>query len=390
MTGVRVKPDNNMVELSMSLPDDPHEQYNDPEKQQRWASSGTDGQELDHLKFSSTHIPPVCHYAICSFSGANREVLNMTPLKASYQMRPSYQNLDKEDEEKQEKLELAKGMAQQDSISNSNNSVEADSNGLSKVQLKKRESDRAMQARKNSYAYKRRMMEEEEWIELDIQQNKALSREGLDPMRDDDRQIAFDFKNSYMACLNYLGELKALKALEHGSSFTPDANSSADDVESAISMVISCFYSSSSPVNLYVLLAAVKYKSREDVLEALKVCGTLVRGNFVLKSKLTPYGPSARVVRNTILDILMDVGVVDRVRLKRAVQELDISNDLINHMLKEICKQDEGGWVLKVEDDSLFYADYGELANSMREEWKVSKEEIETYRQRYDLDTGGC
>ena len=149
-----------------------------PLTQQRWASSGTDGQELDHLKFSSTHIPPVCHYAICSFSGANREVLNMTPLKASYQMRPSYQNLDKEDEEKQEKLELAKGMAQQDSISNSNNSVEADSNGLSKVQLKKRESDRAMQARKNSYAYKRRMMEEEEWIELDIQQNKALSREG--------------------------------------------------------------------------------------------------------------------------------------------------------------------------------------------------------------------
>jgi hypothetical protein len=224
------------------------------------------------------------------------------------------------------------------------------------------------------------------WVELDIQPNKALNREGLDPVRDDDNQIAFDFDSSYMTNLCYLDELKMDKARENGISYTPVSNTSAEDVQSAISMVLSSFYTSHSPVNLYVLLAAVRYKSRDDVLEALKVCGDLIRGNFVLKSKLTQYGPNAQAVRDTILDILMDVGVVHRERLKRAVQVLDISKDLTDHMLMDICKQNDEGWVLKLEDDALFYADYSDLAKDMDEEWKINRERVQMYRERYDND----
>jgi hypothetical protein len=221
---------------------------------------------------------------------------------------------------------------------------------------------------------------------LDIQPNKALNREGLDPVRDDDNQIAFDFDSSYMTNLCYLDELKMDKARENGITFTPASNTSAEDVQSAISMVLNSFYTSHSPVNLYVLLAAVRYKSRDDVLEALKVCGDLIRGNFVLKSKLTQYGPNAQAVRDTILDILMDVGVVHRERLKRAVQVLDISKDLTDHMLMDICKQNDEGWVLKLEDDALFYADYSDLAKDMDEEWKINRERVQMYRERYDND----
>jgi len=241
-----------------------------------------------------------------------------------------------------------------------------------------------MQARRNSYVYKKKRVDDEAWLNLEIKSDKKKAREALNPDRDDDTQIPFDFNKSYVKSLNYLDELKAHKALEHGSAFPQDTTGSADDVESAISMVIRSFYSSRSPVNLYVMLAAVKYKSKNDILEALSVCGTVVRGNWVIKSKLTPYGPSAQVVRDTILDIVKDVGIVDRARLKSAVQQLDISKDITDHMLKEICKPTAGGWVLKLEDDTMFYQDYQDLAKKMGEEWMANRERVKVFRERYD------
>ena len=104
--------------------------------------------------YESNVIPAQTHLAIGRWS-EDGEAIHLTPLSATYQVRPSFRYFDQRVLPSVDDGFLLDKREKQ--------TMEA-----KPLMFKKKESEKAIAARKNSYAYKREREESEEWIELDV------------------------------------------------------------------------------------------------------------------------------------------------------------------------------------------------------------------------------
>ena len=94
--------------------------------------------------------------------------------------------------------------------------------------------------------------------------------------------------------------------------------------------------------------------SDEALLQALNTCAFLVRGNFILQSRLMPLPAAVGQARTFLLFLLQSLGVVHRARLEHVYfGDKQVTAEVIFMLLQQIgARGSEGGWKLKVDDDS--------------------------------------
>jgi len=103
--------------------------------------------------YESNLIQPQTHMAIGRWS-VDGSSIHLTPLSKTIQVRPSFKHFNEQ--------------FVQDFSDMNDNAMIGDSAAPKPLMFKKKESEKAIAARKSSYAYKRRSEESEEWIELDV------------------------------------------------------------------------------------------------------------------------------------------------------------------------------------------------------------------------------
>lgn len=139
--GARFKAKNSMLE--MDIPVDQNEKYYDQDAVEYLKQSVT--------VLESSRIPAATNYAI----GAMRDgELHLTPLKDTFQMRPSFKHFDNATEE--EDLD--------DFIVDDAPALHSNKMKRVEVKLKVKESAKLVQARESSYSHHLSFIEAEDWV----------------------------------------------------------------------------------------------------------------------------------------------------------------------------------------------------------------------------------
>ncbi|GMF21404.1 unnamed protein product [Phytophthora fragariaefolia] len=112
-----------------------------------------------HLRLQSASVLALSNYAVGVFRQGQ---LHLTPLAAVMQMRPSLAHIDDAANEEEEDMEMEE-------------KVEPPPAEMKEVQFqfKKKQSERAISAIQNSYAYKKQQIDAENWIELQVQDKSS-------------------------------------------------------------------------------------------------------------------------------------------------------------------------------------------------------------------------
>ena len=111
--------------------------------------------------YESNAVPAQSHLAIGRWSD-DGESIHLTPLAGTYQVRPSFRHFDeKVMPTVEETIAAGKRREKQSAAATIQSKAKP-------IMFKKKESERAIAARKNSYAYKRDSEESEDWLELDV------------------------------------------------------------------------------------------------------------------------------------------------------------------------------------------------------------------------------
>eukprot|EP01082_Thalassiosira_pseudonana_P002815 g2519.t1 g2519 contig12:279387-280566(+) len=353
---------------------------------------------ISQRTFTSNAIPPVTHMALAKLdrSGARLDVVPMQ--RNVLQMRPSFRHLHMHDDEEEVTPPVA------DATAEANEGTAATGGKQKPIMFQKKETERSVNSRRNSYAYKRASEESEEWIDLDVHGD---NRDGKWTPHKKDLM-------KHIVSSNYLDTI-ALARSSHGSAFvdnlsewtpsggvpstaaehaTGDADEDMEDVEqptSTPSIGAAEQATAELAAKLAVLLqngngTMIPYRvirsrfndakvTDEMLTMALSSCAVLVRGNFALMSHLTQFlkasgGGTKRVklmreLRDSILLLLNMHGMVQRERMIRAYNEKAndygeeytaiITPDIITFVLETVAKRSSDNcWVAKVEDDAGF------------------------------------
>lgn len=139
----------------------------------------------------------------------------------------------------------------------------------------------------------------------------------------------------------------------------------------------------------------------QDLLTALTSCAVLVRGNYVLQSRLLSLPKSLAKARTFILLLLQSIGVIHRRRLD-LVFGIGVENDNSNNsgrgaiiqdefltaetvfmLLKQVARKTSDGWVLKIQDDIAFLNRFPENANIYMTYWGRQMLPFQANLQRY-------
>lgn len=189
-------------------------------------------------------------------------------------------------------------------------------------------------------------------------------------------KVEFDFKDKYVNTLNYLEEVNRIKLKENGEEFDKIHPETISTLESAMSKIIQSFYTSHSPLNLSVLLSCISYTDEALIIDALRTVAVLVRGNWILKSSLTPFSEKEQLARDVIISLFITHGSLDKSILKASITSLEVPEYVVEHMLKEIAVKRERLWWVKLVDDTEFGRRYGEVEEKERVEWEEGRKEV--------------
>ncbi|KAF0690512.1 Aste57867_18102 [Aphanomyces stellatus] len=239
----KYKPVNSMLTLDYPVNMDEH--YNKEDDQQMPA----------RLQLQSSAVAPVSNYAVGVFRDGQ---LHLTPVSSILQMRPSMAHLDEEDDdmdvdEKQEKPKPS-----------SSNVEEV------QVQFQKRQSQRALAAMQNSYAYKRSVVQAESWVDLQINHDEEEEFEQLFSEIED--HVQFDITPAvYLKALSYRQDENA-----------PQHDTNDTNVDESVLAVLQTY----KVLHFKQLKEYLPLVSVEDLRSSVSRVAITIRGCLVPKSTL--------------------------------------------------------------------------------------------------------
>jgi DNA-directed RNA polymerase III subunit RPC5 len=377
----RVKPMHGKLELEIPLPAN-------MEREGSYTFLG------DQRLFRSRTVPIQTHLCIGrlvapSSKGApavkQHPALHLLPIAGIKQMKPSFHHVDAED---RQEMDLASEMDQLDADGDEGMTLEK-----KPVLFQRKESERAIMARKSSYAYQKASEDSESWIPLDVclprspEHHQVMSQAICDP---GNRQVLSEAitQSTYIQSLQYQAEgaprLTGFKL--------PSASSPALDM-AALTKQVTTLMLEGVPIPFVVVRASFDPMVVLDhhLLRALSACAVLVRGNFVLNSQflLSASPPRVARCRTLILLLLQKFGNVSRPRLHQAISNTTkadappLSSDRLLYLLEQVAKRTKEGWVLKLPDDALFLEQFPEQVALFDQYWARQEMRFQSELSRY-------
>jgi DNA-directed RNA polymerase-3 subunit RPC5 len=314
--------------------------------------------------YTSHTIPVLTHMALAKVlpntTNGNDE-LHLIPLSRITQMRPSFAHVD-------EATTVHTSTDEEDALQKQQQS-DAQKMERKPLGFQKKESERQALARKSSYGYKKISEESELWVSLEVHDigspdaDEALQRVGLpDPQKDnllvadgktnnnDDQPLVLK-NTTYVQTLNYLPP--AAKAAPQEAQQLPEDGTANDAVvTNACTKLVQLMYLG-WPIPFSILRARFPKSTTDQTLfMALGSCAVLVRGNFILQSRLLPMPPAVAQARTFVLFLLQTMEVVYRSRLEHVFEgDDDVNSEALLMLLQQVGTRTQDGWRLKVADD---------------------------------------
>ena len=333
----RIKPAHGMLELDQVIPH----------------NTGRDGAfALEHLTHTSHTIPVSTHMALGKMTQDGS--LHLVPLSHIVQMRPSFAHFDElhdpeEPEQEEDKMEKKP------------------------VLFQKKETERAALARKSSFAYKKASEESESWRMLNVcgpqtvqyqQANASLVCQSpntplVSPiiLSNDSQQ---DTSSAFVHSLNYL------PATVEDVDQIPESSTELTHVCAQLTTLLQRGWPAP-----YSVLRDQFPVDDQDLLVALSSCAVLVRGNFVLQSRLLPLAPALQQARTFILLLLQTLGYVQRVRLEHVYRDDEtVTPAVIQMLLEQVARKGLNGWLPKLDDNPEFCAMFPEQTQLHLQYWE--------------------
>lgn len=324
----RIRPRHGMLELDEQIP----------------PNVGHDGAfHLSHRTHTSHTVPVPTHMALGRFDNSGKSskaVLHLVPLSHVTQMRPGFSHVDETD------------------VQNEMDEAEDDKMERKPLMFQKKESERAAMMRKSSYAHKKASEESEDWQELTVNDRESLAYQ--DAMKKvpcpsaknelmESLSADRDTGVSYVRSLNYL---PAVSVFIDGT----DASAGSSSELSHVCAKLTTLLQRGWPVPYNILRDQFPSVQDNDLISALSSCAVLVRGNFVLQSRLLQLPTEIGRARTFTLYLLQTFGFVQRSRLEHAFQENgSVTSEVILALLEQVAeKTGENGWQLKLSDNSEF------------------------------------
>mmetsp|Transcript_25641 Transcript_25641/g.74188 ORF Transcript_25641/g.74188 Transcript_25641/m.74188 type:complete len:523 (-) Transcript_25641:1300-2868(-) len=424
-SAARTKPRHSMLELDYAVPaPSGHYSYHDVE-------------ELDGTRtFASTAVSVSTHMALGKLDDTGDRV-DLIPLHTVLQMRPTFSHIDAVDPQQvaaaEQKAAEAQAAQQQQAAA-----------GTKPLLFKRKESDRAVTQRRQSFAHLKSEQDAEEWIVLQVADGGGTG------LNDDDDEYEYDPQKDavldkvtckhrshiirlaktavggnvgYVNSLNYLPVTEDLTGTSDacggggtaaGTNFTniiitPE---NVDQYKSDLTTRIATLLTSSGGIPVPYPVFRSQYVGQdldpvtgrvahvpdgrlteEMLIDCLSATAALVRGNFVLKSSLCGLSPQVVEARDVVLIILNKNGRIRRQSLLKALTEsaegeaMDaavITEHLINQLLEPIATRGQNAMALRVPDDETFAARFHTQAEQHEAYWEKREEALAHYVSAYE------
>ena len=355
----RIKPRHCQIELDHSIPADmtPNGRFQMPTR-----------------SYKSNTIPITTHLALGKIiETSSKEGLHLVPLSRISQMRPSFSHVD----------EVSDGQSHSSPTNSEDEAIrqKAEEAKFARKPLafQKKETERAALARKSSFAYKKASIESESWQQLSIYEEESpqhdiVSKQIPCPAKDQKHPIL----NQKLSTEGKTGHNNHASAYVQSLNYLPSAKSESTEISggtdpASLVTKLTNLLHEGKPTPFSLLRNHFPISVNDHALfEALEACAVLVRGNFVLQSRLLPLQPAVAQARTFILFLMQLFENVHRNRLELVYQDDDTVNaEAILLILQQVATRTEHGWKSKVDDGIAFVERNPEVASAHMEFWST-------------------
>jgi DNA-directed RNA polymerase III subunit RPC5 len=363
----RMKPRHGLLEIDHPLP-------NAIERDGRF--------DISQRTYQSQTIPVTTHMCLGKMKTDenNNSSLHLVPLNHIIQMRPNFKHVDDAYEDpraRDRKLEEEEAKA-------------AEKKPLA---FKRKESERAQNARLSSYSYKKQSEETEEWFDLKVQEYQSMPWHTFMKSMVCPNPAQFVLKQScddtsYIRSLNYLSNNTSTNMSDTQQKSRTDAITVTMKLVSLLHL--GCL--------IPFRLIRDKFGSHVDdntLLNALDACSIIVRGNYCLQSKYLNITDMLKPVRTFILLLLVENGFVNRTRVSSVFQHNhQFTPEKLFAILDMVAKknpnrsndEDKRGWIPKIEDDDEFISANSDRHQRHMEYWAKQKERFQKQLNLYSKE----
>jgi DNA-directed RNA polymerase III subunit RPC5 len=368
----RIKPQHANLELEYEIPSSTF-------SRQRQIPGALD---LKTRRFSSHNIPLTTHMAMGVFDSTGSRI-DLIPLHRIMQMRPAFKHID--DLHQNEEDDILE---------------EEDKKESKQIMFKKQENERTLIARQSSYAYKKACEGEEEWVDLDVYNDKSQEYSNewkkihcSQATRDKTLRFVKAGKvggnTGYVRSLNYL---PGIVNKDDAEDFMPhmDPKYTDDWMKDLTTRVANLLQAKQGlPISFPVIRSRFNGAiSDHALIQAISASATLVRGNFVLKSSIMRLSKPVANARDVILILLNKYGIIQRDILQKVYGQCEdtsalITIDVINALLAMLARPTTNGMEMKLDDDLTFEEEFSEVARLHEMYWQKREEELIKYIQHY-------
>ncbi|CAM9356007.1 unnamed protein product [Chrysoparadoxa australica] len=373
----RVKPRNRLFEFEHGI-DDTGDNY-DP--------GVPDYMLLRHQLLQSTRVEPVTNYCVGRLQDG---AVHITSNENEVQMRPSFKQVDDHDEKKD---------GPHDAFGNPEPAAKENGNGkdsekeeIIRVEYKKKESDRAASARKQSFAHKRSQEEGEQWVELQVEQMTPERWEEMTGDASNELEVE-PLTTSYTSRLSYhqssapaMGSAEAGAApstavdltVEHGGpaqfQSEPDTFSHLKGESSVLG-----YLRRAGVIPNSMLMAVAQLEKEKECMGYARQHARLLRGNWCIKSSLSKLclgQPEYVQVRDAMMLLLHRYGAItkDDIVVKIGFNRSRVYQPMLENMAK-LDKKNKC-WVPKLADNVEFIKEHPAFASAMEREWDILQQDI--------------
>lgn len=354
---------------------------------------------LKQRTLSSQNIPLVTHMAMGLFDSTGNKI-DLVPLHRVMQMRPNFKHVDALFDDGEDEVAKLEEQKKKDSASKP-------------IMFKRPENERAVMAKRSSYAFKKANEDGEEWIELDVHgpgslERKAVMKKAYCSRAARDKSLRFmkagqaGGNGGYVRSLNYLPTSVAADAVEdfviseemnvNDVNVDENGNVTVPNWMKDLSAKVATLLQGRQGVPISYPVVRSRFNSSISdyaLIQALSATSVLVRGNFVLKSNFMALSGPVVKTRDVILLLMIKYGVIQRELLVKAYEKcgedsIVITRDVINSLLTLLARKTLNGMEMKLDDDPTFEIEFTEVARLHDLYWEKKKTELGMYINLYD------
>lgn len=347
----RIKTNCGLIELDFLLPDDIHRQG--------------DYNTINQRTFDSQTVTVQTHMCIGKISKETNgnDTFTLVPLYRICQMRPNFSHMKQTHEDGPE------------SMSEDEEAGSEELNEVMPVVYRRKEADRAITARKQSYAYKLEMEAQEEWQHLEISDTDEVRAKYLSMM--------LCPPSHQRAAYRHISKERYIQSLSYSQN-AGEENQQKGKHE--LIRELSVLLGPGWPIPYSLLRAKTAPYDEDTFLYCVKFCAVLVQNLFFLNSRFVRASKRIQDARTFLLMLFETCRSVHR----QVLSKIPVSGECVSEdhwivLLKQIGKKSGDGWALRVDSDGEAPpAEVKSLLKSNKEYWKRQENRFREELRAYD------